>query len=187
MKQTSLLTRNLAAAQERHADIDLTARHMEFLEGKTTLTEAERDELNALREYHFLSPITLDNLPDDEQKYGTEFLKSLQDEPGPTYPPALDGPQAILFSLYTEDKPHLARLVSRYFDGATIYPAEGVWQREREHAAVIQILGTFADLQRIFDLAGDIRVVNDQQSVIVTWQTVSRFDVTAEAINHAAL
>ena len=95
--------------------------------------------------------------------------------------------ETVLFSLYTEDRPNLVQLIARYFDGATIYSAHGIWKGAIEKTTVIEIVGTFANLQRIFDLAGDIRVLNNQGSVLVTWRPVSRFDVTEASINHAAL
>lgn len=95
--------------------------------------------------------------------------------------------ESIAYYLYTEDKPNLHELTARYFQGATIFHADGLWTpglsdelsqpTVREQAAVIGIIGTRADKQRIFDLAGDIRHVNTQSSVLVTWHAVSRFDV----------
>lgn len=97
--------------------------------------------------------------------------------------------EGFVYRLYTERRndANLFELVTRYFEGATITYGAGVWQGNEETAAVIEILGTVADRQRIFDLAGDIRVVNQQTSVIVTWSPVSRFDVTEAAINQGAL
>ena len=94
---------------------------------------------------------------------------------------------SILYVLYTEDKENLAELVSRYFDSATIFGACGTYKGSLELAAVIEIVSTRDALQRVFDLAGDIRIANGQTSVLVTWAPVSRFDVTEESINHAAL
>lgn len=97
--------------------------------------------------------------------------------------------EATAFYLYTEDRGNLAELTARYFSGATIFHADGIWTPPansnglpqptvRESAAVIGIIGTRDDLQRIFDLAGDIRTANTQTSVLVTWQNVRRYDVT---------
>ena len=83
----------------------------------------------------------------------------------------------VTYTVYTESKPNLSRLIARYFPGATIHYGLGLWQEQTEPSATISIVGTFADLQRIADLAGDIRVVNEQSTVLVTWQRCSRLDV----------
>jgi hypothetical protein len=84
----------------------------------------------------------------------------------------------VVFRLYTEEKPRNHRLVARYFPGATIYSAQGLWQGDLESTDVIEIIGTIADLQTVVNLAGDIKYVNNQTFVLVTWQTLSgRLDV----------
>lgn len=83
----------------------------------------------------------------------------------------------IIYRLYTEDKVGLVQLISRYFAGASILDAIGVWQGGTELARIIEIVGVRADLQRIVDLAGDIKVANHQTSVLVTWAPVSKLDV----------
>ena len=81
----------------------------------------------------------------------------------------------VRYRLYTEGVGDIVGLVSRYFAGATIIPALGVWGGEVESSAVIEILGTDADLQRVVDLAGDIRVTNKQYAVYVTRDTLVDF------------
>ena len=95
--------------------------------------------------------------------------------------------QAVRYRLYTENAANLPKLVARYFDGATIYDGLGLWQGEQEQSAVIEVIASRADLQQILNLAGDIRVTNRQQSVLVTWENVSRFDLDETAINQSAL
>jgi len=84
---------------------------------------------------------------------------------------------AIVYRLYTEDRPGLLVLISRYFSGATILYGSGLWLGKVEAGAVIEILATSNDLQSIIHLAGDIKVQNHQSSVLVTWAPVSRLDV----------
>ena len=84
---------------------------------------------------------------------------------------------AVVFTLYTESKPNLSELVTRYFDGATITYGLGLWQGTTEPAAVIQIFGWLENLQNIVFLAGDIKTVNAQQTVLITWHAVTRLDV----------
>lgn len=91
----------------------------------------------------------------------------------------------IIYRLYTEARENLAGLVTRYFPGFTIYYGVGYYESIRENCAVIELLGTERDRQNVLFLAGDIRQVNEQSSVIVTWGTVGRFDVTDQALNDA--
>jgi hypothetical protein len=84
---------------------------------------------------------------------------------------------AIVYRLYTEDSRNLAELISRYFAGATIVYGTGLWMGVVEIGAVIEIVATKNDLQDIVSLAGDIKIVNHQSSVLVTWAPVSRLDV----------
>src|SRR5712692_7554561 len=88
-------------------------------------------------------------------------------------------PEDVLFTLYTEDRPNIQTYVSRYFSGATLVNAVGLYQGQTELAKVVYIVGTLADLQKAFDLAGDIREVNGQQSVLLTWQRIEAYSVAA--------
>ena len=73
-----------------------------------------------------------------------------------------------LFTIYTEKKDNLPELVGRYFTGATILYGVGLWEGKQEECALIQIIGSPADLQSIIFLAGDIRHLNSQNVVKVT-------------------
>jgi hypothetical protein len=80
----------------------------------------------------------------------------------------------MLYRIYTENFANLPELVARYFGGATIYDGLGLWQGgQQEQSAVIEIIGHENDLQSVTFLAADIKQVNSQQSVIVTWARVS--------------
>ena len=83
----------------------------------------------------------------------------------------------VLFTLYTEDRDNLLTLVSRYFAGATLINATGLWEGQTELSKVIEIVGTLADLQKVVFLAGDIKEVNEQQSVLFTYAPVNSFSV----------
>lgn len=85
-----------------------------------------------------------------------------------------------IYRLYTETKPNLVELTSRYFKGASLIPAWGLWQGEKELSAIIEIIGESSDLQSIVNLAGDIREVNQQTEVLVTWHPVSVLHVNGE-------
>ena len=103
---------------------------------------------------------------------GPSFWRSTAygDTPKPT-------PVSVVYRLYTETRDNLVELVSRYFDGATLLHGIGIWQGNHEDATIVEVIATSADLQRIVNLAGDIKHVNAQSSVLVTWSNVSRLDV----------
>jgi hypothetical protein len=90
-----------------------------------------------------------------------------------------------LYRVYTEDVPgvDLTPIVKRYFDGATILRGVGLDARTQvkdEPAIVIEVITSHADgLQRVVNLAGDIRQLNSQISVLVTRQAVTTFEVTS--------
>ena len=91
------------------------------------------------------------------------------------------------FTIYTEDmsrrvrsqleRARLFELINRYFDGATINYGDGLWKGTIEGSATITILARACDLQTVVNLAGDIKHVFRQQSVIVTSQPVTRIGV----------
>lgn len=104
-----------------------------------------------------------------------------------------NAPKALLtaktiYRLYTENVLPLDRttdIIGRYFDGATIYNGLGLdarTQADNEAAIIVEIVSSAPDaLQRIADLAGDLRVAGNQISVLVTRQSVDTFEVTADA------
>ncbi len=74
----------------------------------------------------------------------------------------------------------LVRLVSRYFEGATILYGVGVWNGATEHSAMVEIIGDSNDLQTVAHLAGDIRLVHGQTAVLVTWTPVNQLLITKD-------
>lgn len=86
---------------------------------------------------------------------------------------------AVVYRLYTEARMNLSDIVSRYFHGATLFYANGLWNGALESSVVIEIVGSASDLQSITHLAGDIRHANNQTAVLVTWAPVSLLLVTA--------
>ncbi len=91
--------------------------------------------------------------------------------------------KSVTYRLYTEEKDNLDSLTHRYFDAFTRLYGVGSYKGTLESAVIVEIIGTPADLQKVINLAGDIRVVNAQESVLVTWSEVSRLDVTASLVN----
>lgn len=84
---------------------------------------------------------------------------------------------SVLFRIYTEFFPNLVDLTNRYFKGSTHYFGSGVYEGNIESAGVIEVIGTMEDLQSIVFLAGDIKHVNNQQSVLVTYANVTAVSV----------
>lgn len=90
---------------------------------------------------------------------------------------ALPGSRAAtLFRLYTEHKPNLVRLVSGYFDSATLFETLGLWQGNTEHGAVIELVSTLDMRARVIELASAIAQENAQTVVLVTWQSSHGFE-----------
>jgi hypothetical protein len=91
------------------------------------------------------------------------------------------------YRIYTESKlstRELADVVARYFEGATIYSGIGLDSRTQdtfESAVVVEIVSSKLDsLQRALDLAGDLRVLGNQASVLVSKRDVHTFEVTEQ-------
>lgn len=107
-------------------------------------------------------------------------LANSQGQAGKVFPPVKDAP--VAYRLFTEDsdstRESLLRLVTRYFEGATITYTTGLWQGQTERGAVVDIIGTSDDVQAVVNLAGDIRFVHGQAAVLVTWHNVSQLLVT---------
>ena len=73
----------------------------------------------------------------------------------------------MLYRLYTEDKGDLITLVGRYFDGATIIPARGLWDLIAEKSVVIDIITALPEDNKVEALVFDIKFFNHQESVLV--------------------
>ena len=89
-----------------------------------------------------------------------------------------------VYRLYTETVADvdLRPIIGRYFEGFTVYQASGVWQGQTEPATVIEIVGKASDLQSVVYLAGDIRVVNRQSCVLLTWHDAAMLTITEDSI-----
>jgi hypothetical protein len=81
---------------------------------------------------------------------------------------------AVLFTLYTVvGDGQNAKRVARYFPGATLYRAAGLWNSEIEESEVIEIVAESLDsLQAIVNLAGDIKHALNQTAVLVTYERI---------------
>lgn len=101
-----------------------------------------------------------------------------------SYPPTPKS-TAVAYRLFTEGaeslRESLLDLIERYFEGATITYGVGLWQGVTEVSAIVDIIGTSDDLQAIASLAGDIRFVHGQSTVLVTWAPVNQLLITGDA------
>lgn len=100
--------------------------------------------------------------------------------------PAFNAPKT-LYRIYTQYLPgrvDVEGIIARYFAGATLYFGVGLdarTQHQSENSLTIDIVSSLPDsLQRVLDLAGDLRVAGEQVSVLVTQQDVRTFEVTAD-------
>ena len=84
---------------------------------------------------------------------------------------------SVRYSIYTEFFTNLLDLTARYFDGATLYFGTGLYEGNTESTGVIEIVGTAADLQSVVFLAGDIKSVNRQASVLIVSAPVTAVSV----------
>ena len=80
---------------------------------------------------------------------------------------------SIVYRIYTEFYPNLVDLTLRYFAGSTHYFGNGVYEGNIESAGVIEVIADLDALQSIVHLAGDIKEVNRQDSVLVTYAPVT--------------
>ncbi len=112
------------------------------------------------------------------------------------YPEPAFNTSKVLYRLYTEEiltvdsgGPvwfDVTPYVNRYFAGATIYRGVGLDTRTQngaENALIIEVVSSLPDgLQRALNLAGDLRIVLGQVSVLVTVQDVRTFEVVEQPI-----
>ena len=68
-------------------------------------------------------------------------------------------------------------LASFGIDGATIFPAVGIWRGEQEHSIVIDVVDIFWDTwtndKGVKDVADKLRVAFDQDFVLVTEHSIT--------------
>lgn len=79
----------------------------------------------------------------------------------------------IKYSLYTEDKGNLGKLVSKYFDSFTIVPVVGFWKGKDEKSVIIEVFTNMVGLFPTIKLLGEeIKKENNQESVLLSVQNV---------------
>ncbi len=78
--------------------------------------------------------------------------------------------QAVLYKIFTEDNdtyPELMELVLKYFSGFTTNHGVGLWSGRREGSLTIEIVADYTDKAKVLRLAGDIKNLARQESVLV--------------------
>ncbi len=83
--------------------------------------------------------------------------------------------QAVVYRIYTENKINMRdveRFIRKYFDGFTVFFTNGHWKGTKEDSIVIEIIADYTDKHSVLSLAGDIKVLNEQETVLVTTATV---------------
>jgi len=77
--------------------------------------------------------------------------------------------QSATFRIYTENKNQdkIEEIISRHFDGFTIYKAEGFWRLQKEKTLIIEILGESDIVEKINSAAKEIKKENNQDAVLV--------------------
>ncbi len=82
--------------------------------------------------------------------------------------------QAVIYRIYTEDKDfrhELHDLINKQFDGYTLITGVGVYKGKREQALIVEIIGEYSDKSRVLRLAAEIKILGEQESVLVTTTT----------------
>jgi uncharacterized membrane-anchored protein YitT (DUF2179 family) len=73
------------------------------------------------------------------------------------------------FRIYTEDRnqERIEEILRKSFEGFTIYKAEGYWRLQKENSLIIEILGESEAIEKINQVAREIKEANNQQAVLV--------------------
>lgn len=90
-----------------------------------------------------------------------------------------DGVDSVLYRICTEAVPgftgHLEQaLAAKGFSGCTLLHGSGLWDTEWESSAVVEIVGTLSDSDRIRTFARQLGQLGSQDSVLVQTIPLSR-------------
>mgnify|MGYP001606686351 FL=1 len=90
--------------------------------------------------------------------------------------------KAVLYRIYVadntgEDWVDPEPIVQRYFQGATFLYCYGLYKGISESSVIIEIIAGDEDLQNVVHLAGDLKVLGKQESVLVTRQSVEKMEI----------
>ncbi len=73
------------------------------------------------------------------------------------------------FEILTEDvnRDRIIAEVSKFFDGFSVVPMIGFWERKQEKSLNIMIIAMYDERANVRRLANSIQSINDQESVMV--------------------
>ena len=73
------------------------------------------------------------------------------------------------FRIYTENKNlhRVEKIISKYFQGFTVYKATGHWRLQQENSLIIEILGESSIIDKVNRLAKEIKKANKQEAVLI--------------------
>jgi len=77
--------------------------------------------------------------------------------------------QSATFRIYTEDtnREKIEEIISKHFEGFTIFKTDGYWRLQKEKSLIIEILGESDIVAKINSLAREIKEMNNQEAVLV--------------------
>lgn len=75
---------------------------------------------------------------------------------------------SMLYRIFTEDKNQatIESILNKYFEGYTLYKADGFWRLQREQSLIIEIITEDID-RTITELANEIKTANGQEAVLI--------------------
>lgn len=78
-----------------------------------------------------------------------------------------------VYRFYTEDNANLLDIVARYFDSASLSHVDGMWQGNREHGAIIEVVteDNASNRLQVHTLATRICLTNAQSEVMIVVQS----------------
>ena len=74
----------------------------------------------------------------------------------------------MLYRIFTENKNKKAieKIINKYYEGYTLYKAEGFWRLQKENSLIVEII-TEDHATKINKIAKEIKAKNKQQAILV--------------------
>ncbi len=83
--------------------------------------------------------------------------------------------QVVIYKIYTQrvnSITELEKLINyNYFDGFSIISGIGFWKGQREYNTTIELIGDYPDKSKVLKLAAEIKILGNQESVLITTVT----------------
>jgi hypothetical protein len=71
----------------------------------------------------------------------------------------------MVYKIYTQKFANVPEIVSRYFEGFTLFEGKGYWKGEGEESLVVEVVT--GDRANVYAMAREIKEVNKQECVLV--------------------